>query len=190
MVARGSTTLYWPQVTQNATSHNPEVAGSNPAPATRKAGDGAFLSLNHDRQGRLLPNSCLWLTRCACLCPRRVSLSLVPVRTERSDVIDGRLQLTARKRGSRSCDDQSESRIRDKRLPVEPYASGLSQSPQECSQPRVIVVWRGVASPSAKQFANSGWHRVLDGHTPRAGRTLPSRNRQSAAANCPVPHSH
>jgi hypothetical protein len=90
----------------------------------------------------------------------------------------------------RSSYDQSESRIRDKRVPVEPYASCLSQSPQECSQPRVIVVWLGLASPSSNQFANPGWHRVLDGDTRRTGRTLPSRSRQSAAANSPAPHPH
>ncbi len=42
-------------------AHNPEVAGSNPAPATGKALEtGLFCSLDRDRRGKLLPNFCLW----------------------------------------------------------------------------------------------------------------------------------
>ena len=41
-------------------AHNPEVAGSNPAPATRKALEtGPFCSLRRDRTRELLPDFCL-----------------------------------------------------------------------------------------------------------------------------------
>jgi hypothetical protein len=43
-------------------AHNPEVAGSNPAPAIRKALEtGPFCSLRRDRAGGFLPNFCPWL---------------------------------------------------------------------------------------------------------------------------------
>src|SRR5688572_10515882 len=49
-----------PQLSCKATSHNPEVAGSNPAPATEKAPEtGLFRSLTRDRRAKLLPNFCL-----------------------------------------------------------------------------------------------------------------------------------
>jgi hypothetical protein len=40
-------------------AHNPEVAGSNPAPATGKALEtGPFCFLERDRSGKLLPDFC------------------------------------------------------------------------------------------------------------------------------------
>jgi hypothetical protein len=47
-------------MTWQQTSHNPEVAGSNPAPATGKAPEtGLFYFLGRDRAAELLPNFCL-----------------------------------------------------------------------------------------------------------------------------------
>jgi hypothetical protein len=49
-----------PLLTRNLRSHNPEVAGSNPAPATGKAPEtGLFRSLGSDRGSELLPKFCL-----------------------------------------------------------------------------------------------------------------------------------
>jgi hypothetical protein len=43
MISHDRSTPFWYQLTQIRTSHNPEVAGSNPAPATEKSpGNGAF----------------------------------------------------------------------------------------------------------------------------------------------------
>jgi hypothetical protein len=49
-----------PQLTQKATSHNPEVAGSNPAPATEKGPQTrAFCNSLHLGVAKVLPNFCL-----------------------------------------------------------------------------------------------------------------------------------
>ena len=55
-------------------AHNPEVAGSNPAPATGKAPEtGLFRSLDRDRRVELLPNFCLWPRRSVRSCLVRAS---------------------------------------------------------------------------------------------------------------------
>src|SRR5687768_6447731 len=50
---------FWRCLTWQQTSHNLEVAGSNPAPATRKAPEtGLFSSERHRWERKLLPNFC------------------------------------------------------------------------------------------------------------------------------------
>jgi hypothetical protein len=63
--------LIWQQ-----TSHNPEVAGSNPAPATGKAPETRpFCFLSRDRAFELLPN----------FCPKLAQDRQTPVRREAVD---------------------------------------------------------------------------------------------------------
>ncbi len=66
-------------------AHNPEVAGSNPAPATGKAPEtGLSRSHDDDQRAGLLPNLCLFM-------PVRLPFSQVGLKTLSSESMTGHL---------------------------------------------------------------------------------------------------
>jgi hypothetical protein len=167
MIVRRSTAPYWPELTQKATSHNPEVAGSNPAPATEKDPEtGLFCSRRSDRPAEL------WLTfaftgerrpaqPCAHAGPVSVSR---PPRAQRPTA---RREQRASAKPTRTRPSQER---RGHRPAVRPSAVPLGQ----CSQPSSAVKSRSLqlttSSVAARNRVRPYLHRHVCGSRSRSAR--------------------